>query len=174
MTLLVNINPLMRFDGYYVLSDFLGVPNLQSRAFAMGRWALREILFDIAAPPPESVSRKLRLIMVLYAVCIWLYRAVVFTGIAILVYTMFFKVLGVILFAIEMIWFIAWPVVSEIVEWWRMRSQIRQSPRAWATLSACAAMLMVFIIPWRTNIGRRRSSPRCRKQNSSRPLPRRS
>ena len=31
-TLLVNGNPLMRFDGYYLLTDFLEIPNLQSRA----------------------------------------------------------------------------------------------------------------------------------------------
>ena len=45
MGLFINLNPLLRFDGYYVLSDWLGVPNLQSRAFAFGQWKLREWLF---------------------------------------------------------------------------------------------------------------------------------
>lgn len=42
MTLAVNLSPLMRFDGYFLLSDTLQVPNLQQRGFAMGRWQLRE------------------------------------------------------------------------------------------------------------------------------------
>ena len=37
MSLSVNLNPLMRFDGYYLLADGLGVPNLQDRAFAFGQ-----------------------------------------------------------------------------------------------------------------------------------------
>lgn len=30
---IVNINPFMRFDGYYIFADLLGVENLQPRAF---------------------------------------------------------------------------------------------------------------------------------------------
>ncbi len=37
-TLLVNLNPAMRFDGYYLLCDLWGVDNLQSRSFAVARW----------------------------------------------------------------------------------------------------------------------------------------
>ncbi|QDS89549.1 Peptidase family M50 [Rosistilla ulvae] len=36
-TLLFNLNPLMRFDGYYVLSDLVNVPNLRSQAAAAWR-----------------------------------------------------------------------------------------------------------------------------------------
>lgn len=50
MSLSVNLNPLMRFDGYYLLADGLGVANLQDRAFAFGQWRLREWLF---APGPR-------------------------------------------------------------------------------------------------------------------------
>ena len=38
-TFLFNINPLMRFDGYYILSDLLGIPNLYTRSSdAVKRW----------------------------------------------------------------------------------------------------------------------------------------
>jgi putative peptide zinc metalloprotease protein len=44
-TLLFNANPLLRYDGYYILSDLLEIPNLRSKATAMlqrtcGRWFL--------------------------------------------------------------------------------------------------------------------------------------
>jgi putative peptide zinc metalloprotease protein len=38
MTLTINLNILMRFDGYYMLSDLLGVEILQNRSFALGQW----------------------------------------------------------------------------------------------------------------------------------------
>lgn len=33
LKILANINPLIRLDGYYILSDILGLPNLRKRAF---------------------------------------------------------------------------------------------------------------------------------------------
>ena len=42
-TLAINLSPFMRFDGYYFLSDMIGVPNLSSRSQAFGQWQLREL-----------------------------------------------------------------------------------------------------------------------------------
>ena len=36
-TVLINASPFMRFDGYFLLSDFLQMPNLHARAFALAR-----------------------------------------------------------------------------------------------------------------------------------------
>ncbi|WP_010286374.1 site-2 protease family protein, partial [Pectobacterium brasiliense] len=55
-TLVVNLNPLMRFDGYFLLSDFWRVENLQERAYALCRWRLRESLFGHGHPAPENLS----------------------------------------------------------------------------------------------------------------------
>ena len=41
-TLIINANPLLRYDGYYLLSDGLGVPNLASRAQASLRCRIRQ------------------------------------------------------------------------------------------------------------------------------------
>jgi hypothetical protein len=59
-TLLINASPFMRFDGYYMLSDFLGLPNLHGRAFALARWDLRERLFALGEPAPEAFPRDRR------------------------------------------------------------------------------------------------------------------
>ncbi|MFA6018750.1 MAG: hypothetical protein WC722_00705 [Rhodospirillales bacterium] len=37
-TLTTNASPLMRFDGYYLLSDAFGIANLQGCGFALARW----------------------------------------------------------------------------------------------------------------------------------------
>ena len=59
MSLTVNLNPLMRFDGYYLLADGLGLPNLQDRACAFGQWKLRQLLFGAGSPQPGRWGSRL-------------------------------------------------------------------------------------------------------------------
>ncbi len=124
MSLAINLNPFMRFDGYYVLADALGVSNLQPRAFALGRWKMREWLFDLREPAPENVPHRLQSGMILYAWMTWAYRLVLFVGIALLVYHLFFKLVGIILFVVEMAVFVARPVWNEFNEWYARRDRI--------------------------------------------------
>jgi putative peptide zinc metalloprotease protein len=124
MSLSINLNPFMRFDGYYVLADLLGVANLQPRAFALGKWRMRELLFDLGEEPPEDIPDRLRRGMILYAWMTWAYRLVLFIGIALLVYHLFFKLLGVILFIVEMAVFVARPIWLEMKEWHKRKGAI--------------------------------------------------
>lgn len=121
MSLAVNLNPLMRFDGYYLFSDLIGVANLQERAFAMGRWWLRESLFGFGDAVPESLAVARRRLLTVYAFAVWIYRFFLFLGIALVVYHLFFKVLGVLLFSVEVAWFIALPILRELKVWWTRR-----------------------------------------------------
>ncbi len=113
-TLLVNLNPLMRFDGYYLFSDFTGIDNLQLRAFAMTRWFYRKFLLGINIDCPEAeLSFKRKTFMVIYAISTWIYRFFLYTGIAIVVYYTFPKTIGIILFGIEIITFLLMPLYKE-------------------------------------------------------------
>ena len=146
-TLLINLNPFMRFDGYYLLSDWLGVPNLQPRAFALGRWWLRERLFALGEPPPEELPARLRRGLIAYAYATWIYRLVLFVGIALLVYHLFFKLLGILLFAVEMTMFVLRPVWAEMREWRQRRDTIRARGRHRWWLGASAGMAILAILP---------------------------
>lgn len=148
MSLFVNLNPFMRFDGYYILGDAWGIPNLQPRAFAMARWWIREKLFQLGHPPPEKFARTTHRALIAYAIATWIYRVILFLGIALLVYHFFFKALGIFLFVIEILWFIVLPVWRELKEWWDMRTDILQTKRSWITGGVVAAMLLVAFIPW--------------------------
>ena len=152
MSLMVNLNPLMRFDGYYVLADGLGIPNLQDRAFAFGQWRLRALLFGHQAAPPETLSVRMRQTMVAYAWAIWLYRLILFTGIAVMVYHYFFKALGIILFLVEIVWFIAMPIGHEMTGWWKNRAVYAASSRTWVTTACVVAVLALGFIPLQTSI----------------------
>jgi putative peptide zinc metalloprotease protein len=152
MSLAVNLNPLMRFDGYYLLADGLGIPNLQDRAFSFGQWKLRGLLFGRATAPPEAVSAGMRNTMVTYAWAIWLYRLILFTGIAVMVYHLFFKALGLALFMVEIVWFIVLPIVREVTGWWNNRSLYATAPRAWISATVLGTILLLACIPLPTRV----------------------
>jgi putative peptide zinc metalloprotease protein len=147
-TLAINASPFMRFDGYFILSDALDMPNLHSRSFAIARWRLREVLFDLREAPPEVFGAKLQFGLVLFAWATWIYRLVVFLGIAILVYFYFFKVLGVLLFAVELLWFIAWPMRSELREWKDRWPAIKTRKRSRVSLFLAGLILLFLLLPW--------------------------
>lgn len=148
----INVNPLMRFDGYFLLSDWLGVPNLQDRAFAFGRWQLRELLFAAGEAPPEVLSAALRRKLILYAWATWLYRFFLFLGIAVLVYYFFFKALGVILFAVEILWFILLPIWRELTAWWQERTSFVVTGRFWVTAATATTLMLLAFVPWPTRV----------------------
>ena len=146
-SLLVNLNPLMRFDGYYMLSDMTGLENLQARACNFARWHIRRVLFSLPDDAPEFLNVRTQNFLVIFGYLLLIYRFFLFTGIALLVYHVFFKPLGLILFLIEIAYFIALPVLSEICIWWSRRQDIWQRPRGRRVILAVAAISLCFILP---------------------------
>ncbi|MGL4325737.1 MAG: biotin/lipoyl-binding protein [Beijerinckiaceae bacterium] len=148
MSLVINLSPLMRFDGYYLLSDYWRIPNLQARAFGVMRWWLREVLFGLGAECPEDWPRQRRIAVLIYAFAVCLYRLMLFIGIAVLVYYMTFKLLGILLFVVEILWFVLRPIFGEMRVWWMMRSKILQRKRYRFSLAATVAAGALVAVPW--------------------------
>lgn len=121
-TLLANLNPGMRFDGYYLLSDLLAVDNLQRRsAAAAWRFIAGGLLgLDVGGDGERALPRWKRLVLAAYAIYAYLYRLGVYFGIALLVYNFFPKAVGVALFAAEIWVFIVRPVFHRMREVGRM------------------------------------------------------
>ncbi len=152
LTLTVNLNPLMRFDGYFLLSDWLDWINLQERAFAMGRWFVRQQLFGFVHPPPEPLPAPRRRFLILFALAVWIYRLFLFTGIAILVYHYFFKLLGIFLFAVEMGYFVLRPIGREMVHWWQLRAQLRVNGHTLFSSLLLLTAITALFLPWLQSI----------------------
>ncbi|WP_374523482.1 HlyD family efflux transporter periplasmic adaptor subunit [Hydrogenophaga sp.] len=147
-TLAINASPFMRFDGYFILADALDMPNLHERSFALARWQLREGLFGLKEAPPEHFSPWRHRSLVAFAWLTWLYRLVLFIGIALMVYHLFFKLLGIVLFVIEIVWFILKPVQSEWRAWRERAGAIRASRRTRRTLLGLGLGLLLMTVPW--------------------------
>jgi putative peptide zinc metalloprotease protein len=149
LSLAVNLSPLMRFDGYYLLSDWWGISNLQPRAFAIFRWSIRELLFDLRAPCPEEWSGRRRVAVVFYAALVCIYRLGLFIGVALVVYHMTqVKLLGILLFSVEILWFVAKPIAGEIKIWWDLRDKILARRRYRFSGAAAAIAILSIMIPW--------------------------
>lgn len=151
-TLAVNASPFMRFDGYFILMDWLGLENLHQRAFALARWKLREVLFALGEEAPEAMPAARAKGLMIFAYAIWVYRLVVFGGIAAFVYHSFPKPLGPALGLVEVLWFILMPVFSEMREWGRRADAIRHSRRALALVGGIGLLLLGTAVPWDSRI----------------------
>ena len=152
LTLAINASPFMRFDGYFLLSDALNLPNLHERSFALGRWWLRERLFGLQEPQPEPMPLARRNFLIGFAFATWLYRLVLFVGIALLVYHLFFKALGLLMMAVELGWFIAMPLARELQQWWLRRGALRwnRATRRLALLGGSLAFVLLW--PWQAGV----------------------
>ena len=147
-----NLNPFMKFDGYYLLGDALGVDNLHARAFAMGRWKLRQLVMAPGLSPPEQLGRGMARFMVAFAWLTWVYRLIVFTAIALLVYHYCFKALGLALLVAELWYFVIRPVVREVADWPTLNPQSISGRRIVASGLSATALLGVLAFPWWTSI----------------------
>jgi len=151
-SLTINVSPFMRLDGYYVFSDWLRAENLQPRSFALARWKIRESLFGLNHPPPEEINPSRRWTFIVYAWATWVYRFFLFLGIALLVYHFAFKILGIILFVIEIHWFILLPIIREIKNWYKLKTEIRFNKQTKRTLIIILSLLMILFLPWKSSL----------------------
>ena len=147
MTIFVNLNPLMRFDGYYLLADLLNIQNLQPRSNALTRWWLRETLFNAGVQKPENFPPRLEKGLIFYGLCVWVYRFFLFLGIAFILHGFIVKAFALALSIIEIGWFIVRPVVNEVKVWPSLFMRGAGKRKLISVLAAFSAG-MIVLIPW--------------------------
>jgi putative peptide zinc metalloprotease protein len=73
-TFVFNANPLMRFDGYYILADWLEVPNLRERSNRFLSNLVQEKALGIEVQPEAYMAPNRKVLFVTYAIASFLYR----------------------------------------------------------------------------------------------------
>lgn len=76
-TVFFNANPLMRFDGYYMMADWLEIPNLRDRANRYLTNSFLETCLGIETPPEHYMAPGRKVLFVAYALVSYVYRWVV-------------------------------------------------------------------------------------------------
>jgi len=153
-TLLFNANPLLRYDGYYILSDLLEIPNLRSKATAILQRFFGRTLLGMEASPDPFLPRRHQWLFALYSVAAALYRWVITFSIFWFVYRVLepygFKIIGQMIAMMAIYGLIGIPIVSawkffSIPGRWSSVKQTRLAVSAMVLALIFAAILMIPI-----------------------------
>ncbi len=139
VTIAFNINPLMRYDGYYILSDLTGIPNLRQRSIEQVQWVLKRCLLGIKRPQSHN-SRGTRVFLFSYGVASATYKVTLVLAICTMIAMKFYLVgIGLAAFFLSSL---LWSVVRDMLAYlWR--SQETQPVRLRAIALSCVALVVV-------------------------------
>jgi len=140
-TLLFNLNPLMKFDGYYVLSDLIEIPNLSSQANAAVLSLVQRFLFGHTGGAPVIVGRQ-RWLLLTYGVLALGWRLLVSLSLLIMASVLYHGA-GLTIAALGVcIWFGGplWRSLSSLGRLW-----LQHPERLFRAAVAGGAVLMVLI-----------------------------
>jgi putative peptide zinc metalloprotease protein len=76
-TILFNANPLLRYDGYYVMADWLEIPNLRIKSTQFFAYLFQEKVLGLEIPVQSYMPKSRRFLFVAYAISSYLYRWVI-------------------------------------------------------------------------------------------------
>ncbi|WP_137700038.1 PqqD family peptide modification chaperone [Marimonas lutisalis] len=147
-TLLFNGNPLLKFDGYYVLSDLIEIPNLAQRSKNHIGYIIKRYCFGMKEVQSPSTAKGEPFWFTFYAISAFLYRLFITFAIVLFVSTKFFF-LGVILAVWAVALMFGWPMLKHA--WFLLASPAlrRHRSRAFAVTGAVLFVLagLVFAVP---------------------------
>jgi len=148
-TVVFNGNPLMRFDGYYVMSDLLDVPNLGPRSNAYVGYLFQRHLLGVPSATSPVTGKGEAPVLLAYAVLSFLYRWFV-AGLLILWAGRFSAWAGLLMGALVVLTMVVKPVLGI----WRYLTRSPQMSRtrtrglSVAGGTALAVILLLFVMPF--------------------------
>lgn len=152
-TVLFNGNPLLRFDGYYVLADLLEIPNLGIRAGKYLLYLLQRYLFGLDEEESPATAPGEPFWFVVYGVASFLYRLSIMVAISLFIATKFFFI-GVLLALWALAVMLATPAFKAIKYLATSPALYRKRRRAiaWSggLLAAAVAILTLLPLPLST------------------------
>ncbi|GIW80021.1 MAG: hemolysin D [Gemmatales bacterium] len=148
-TLLFNGNPLMRYDGYYVLADWLEIPNLRARANRHVRRVLLKQLFGIRTVPEPGLSPLRKWFFFIFGVASFVYLWVVTISILWFLYRFLkpYKLQTIAgLFAIAALaTLIAWPI-QQTIRFLRERGRLPEMKPGRVILTAATFTALAYLV----------------------------
>lgn len=152
-TILFNANPLLRYDGYYVMSDWLEIPNLRIKSTQFFAYLIQDKVLGLEIPVQSYMPRSRRALFVFYAVASYLYRWVVSFGIIFFLYSMLkpygLQSISAALAIGSMVPLVVIPLYK-IIKFVRTPGRLRKMKKARAAawgVGAVAVVTLVLLIP---------------------------
>ncbi len=147
-TVLFNGNPLLRFDGYYVMADLVEIPNLAMRASRYLAYLVQRYLFLIPDLVSPVTARGERFWFVAYAVGSFCYRMGVMIGVALVIANQFFFI-GIALALWTVIIGLVLPIAKGLRYVAASPQLLGRRSRAWTVtgLVVGLAVILLLVVP---------------------------
>lgn len=148
-TVVVNGNPLLRFDGYYILADYLEIPNLGQRANQYWGWLAKRLIFGVKGLSSPAYDRREAFWLCFYGLASYIYRLFLMLTIILFVAQQYFFI-GIVLAMWALIGTLIWPNIKILKKTWQ-DSDIRtegRSPTVMLSIAATIIVLLVGVIPF--------------------------
>ncbi|NLE38472.1 MAG: biotin/lipoyl-binding protein, partial [Pirellulaceae bacterium] len=152
-TILFNANPLLRYDGYYILADLVEIPNLRQKATSILSRKMGEWFLGIEPPEDPFLPQRNQLFFVVYSIAAAIYRWVVVLSILWFLHQLFKKagvqVIGHAFMAMSLFGLIVMPIYK-VVKYFRVPGRMHKvkKPRMYASLAVLTGIvLFVFRVP---------------------------
>ncbi len=141
---LFNLNPLLRFDGYYILSDLVEIPNLAQRANRQLRYWAEKYLYGLKKDVQPADNRTEAAWLGVFGVTSGVYRVFVFAGVLLFVADSFLLI-GLLMAAFcAVVWLLV--PTFKLINYLASSPRLdRTRPRAIAATLAIAGVLLVFL-----------------------------
>lgn len=134
-TLLFNANPLMKFDGYFILSDLMQIPNLAQEAQSTVRNLLKHIFFGLRSTQSSYQGRKMCW-LVIYGVLAAVWKVLICASLLLAASVLFHGAgIALVVFAVAA-WF-GIPAIKQAKNLRRMWQQVPLRVVRASTLAGC-------------------------------------
>ncbi len=148
-TVLINGNPFIRYDGYFMLMDFMGIDNLQQRAIERTKALWRKQLFGLDLPTNDHTKGWKRHFLVIFGISAFIYRIFLYTSIIMIVYFQFPKAIGIVLLCLEVYLLVIKPLTMEIKFLIMMRKKMNRTKSLLSYIGITVILLCFFLpLPW--------------------------
>ena len=143
-TIVFNLNPLMKFDGYYILADALELPNLSTNAARWTAYARSRYLWGHDVPPPHWPEGR-RCLVACYGVAAMVWRIMITVTLILAASRMFWGG-GVVLAAVAAGFWLAAPV-QRLAAGSRDGQRIRPARAIGLATAAIVLMAAAMLVP---------------------------
>ncbi|WP_331351603.1 efflux RND transporter periplasmic adaptor subunit [Cellvibrio sp. UBA7671] len=144
-TLFFNGNPLMRFDGYHLLTDAFDLPNLATRANQQFSYLLRRYAYGLSGVFSPAVNYREAVLLTGYSVAAFAYRLFMLFFIILLVAN-YFPTLGLVIGCWLLFFQLLWPALKALNYLMSDKQLASKRARALGVTGAGVALAILLLV----------------------------
>ena len=144
-TLFFNGNPLMRFDGYHLLTDAFDLPNLATRANQQFSYLLRRYAYGVSGVFSPAVNYREAVLLTGYSVAAFAYRVFMLFFIILLVAN-YFPTLGLVIGCWLLFFQLLWPALNALNYLMSDKQLASKRTRALGVTAAGALVTILLLV----------------------------